>query len=214
MADSSVAITSGAGTNIDTFTVPGGDHRQVVIVGDRGGYQGRATSFITPGRAATAHNLSAIHNATGATVYVDVTFVAIDCYQTVIKAITVPPPLVRISRFTAVPTGGTALTKAALDTGMASASSVTVWGDASADRTSSGTALTITPGAGLTQEFAPRFVTAAGYEIADRQEFLTTGEVTLRPLEGLVVHLVSPAGTSEPVTDMFCVSWRWEEYTP
>lgn len=30
MADSAVAITAGAGTNIDTFAVTGGDHQQVV----------------------------------------------------------------------------------------------------------------------------------------------------------------------------------------
>jgi hypothetical protein len=30
MADSSVAITAGAGTSIDTFAVAGGDHQQVV----------------------------------------------------------------------------------------------------------------------------------------------------------------------------------------
>lgn len=34
MADSSIAITAGAGTNIDTFTQAGGDHRQAIVVGD------------------------------------------------------------------------------------------------------------------------------------------------------------------------------------
>lgn len=34
MADSSVAITAGTGTNIDTRTQSGGDHRQVVVLGD------------------------------------------------------------------------------------------------------------------------------------------------------------------------------------
>lgn len=34
MADSSVPVTAGAGTNIDTFTQPGGDHRQAVVLGD------------------------------------------------------------------------------------------------------------------------------------------------------------------------------------
>lgn len=208
-------ITAGSGTNIDTYAVTGGDHRQIVIPGDHGGYGGRFATPITPGRAATAHNLAAIHNATGSTIVVDLKFVGIDVYQTVIKAVTVPPPAVRISRFTAIPTNGTAGTKTALDTGGAATSaSVTVWQDASADRTSSATTLTITPGATMTQEFAPRYVTAVGYEPADRMEFLSTGPITLRALEGIVVNLASPAGTSEPITDMFIVTMAWEEYTP
>lgn len=215
MGDSAVAITAGSGTNIDTYQLSGGDHRQVVMVAStHGGYHGRMGTFVIPGRAATAHNLAAIHNATGSAVLVDLQFVAVDLYQTVIKAITVPPPVVRLSRFTAVPTNGTAATKAPEDTGStATNASVTVWQDASADRTSSGTALTITPGATLTQEFAPRMVTAAGYEMSDRMEFLTNGAITLRALEGIVVNLVSPAGTSEPTTDMFVVTMKWEEYT-
>lgn len=34
MADSAVPITAGAGTNVDTRTQTGGDHRQVMVVGD------------------------------------------------------------------------------------------------------------------------------------------------------------------------------------
>lgn len=212
MPNSSVPITAGAGTPVDTYAVPGGDHRQIVIVGDHGGFEGRFTTPIIPGRAATAHNLAALHNATGSTVVVDIRFVAVDTYQTVIKAITVPPPVVRISRFTALPTGGNAGTKVSSDTSVATNASVTVWQDASADRTSSTTALTITPSGTLTQEYIPRMITAAGYEPADRQEFLVNATVTLRALEGIVVHLVSPAGTSEPITDMFAVTMGWEEY--
>lgn len=215
MPDSSVPITAGSGTNIDTFTTPSGDHRQVVVVGNRGGYTGRFTTFVIPGRAATSHKLAAIHNATGSTIRADVTFVGVDVYQTVVKAVTVPPPLLRVSRFTALPTGGTAGTKTAEDTGLASSSSVTLWQDAQADRTVSGTALAITPSGGsVTQEFIPRIITAAGYEMADRMEFLAQAPITLRALEGLVVELVSPGTTSEPNTDMFCVSMRWEEWVP
>lgn len=214
MPDSSVPVTPGSGANIDTVTTPSGDHRQVVIPGNRGGYTGRFTSFVVPGRAATSHKLAAIHNASGSTVRVDVGFVGIDVYQTVVKAITVPPPIVRLSRFTALPTGGTAGVKSPEDTGLTSSSSVTLWQDASADRTSAATALAVTTVSGVTQEFAPRMLTAAGYEMADCMEFLSNGAITLRALEGLVVELVSPAGTSEPVTDMFCVTMRWEEWAP
>lgn len=34
MADSSIEVTPGSGAEVDTRTQPGGDHRQVVVVGD------------------------------------------------------------------------------------------------------------------------------------------------------------------------------------
>lgn len=215
MADSSIPVTPGSGANVDTYTVANGDHRQVVIVGDHGGYSGRCTTFRIPGRGnTTGQKLFALHNATGSTVAVDVGLVAVDLVQTVIKAATVLPPVIQLARFTALPTGGTAITKAPEDTSMATSGSLTLWQDASADGTSSATALTIAAGAGLTQEFAPRMLTAAGYEMMDRVEFLGAGEVTLRPLEGVVLQLVYTAATQNPTTDMWVGSARWSEYTP
>lgn len=214
MPDSSIAITAGAGTNVDTITTPGGDHRQVVIsASDRGGYTGRAATFRTPGRAATSHKILALHNATGSTVLVDVHLITIDSYSTVARPVAVPPPIFRLSRFTELPTG-TVLAKVGEDTALTSSASVTAWQDASADGTS-GTALTITVPASsaLTQEIGARLITAAGYEVADRIEFLAgDSHVTLRALEGVVLEVVSPAGTSEPITDMFVASMQWEEY--
>lgn len=220
MPDSSVAITAGAGTLIDTITTPSGDHRQVVISGERGGYSGRAASFRIPGRAGTTgQNLSSIHNATGSTIHVDVHKVTIDMVQTVVKAVTVLPPMVRLYKVTVLPTNGTALTKVAEDSGAtASSASVTLLQDASADGTSSASALTATipAGAVVAQEFAGRLITAAGYEPQDREAFLD-GEhesIVLRPLEGLVLRLDYVLATQNPVTDMWLVGWRWEEFTP
>lgn len=34
MADSNIAVTPGSGANVDTRTEPGGDHRQVIVIGD------------------------------------------------------------------------------------------------------------------------------------------------------------------------------------
>lgn len=218
MPDSSVAITAGTGTNIDTITTPNGDHRQVVFVGDKGGYEGRASTNITPGRAGTAgQTLMTLHNATGSTVAVDLHRVTVDMWQTVIKAVTVPPPVIRLWKFTALPTGGSALSKIAIDSGLtASSSSVTLLQDSSTERTTTGTAISVTRPAGnvLTQEPAPRMITAAGYEPADRIELLSSGLVTLRALEGVAVFLDYTVATSNPVTDMWTVSIHWEEYTP
>lgn len=214
MPDSSIAITAGAGTPVDTFTTPAGDHRQIVIVGDRGGYSGRACSFRTPGRAGTTgQKLFTIHNATGSTVAVDVDRISVDVAFTAAKAVTVLPPIIRVSRITALPTGGTAPTKAPDDTGNSSSSSVTVLQDASAEGTS-GTALAATTVGTVTQEFAARLITAAGYEPADRVELLSSGPVVLRALEGLVVELVYTLATQNPITDMWIVTVHWAEWTP
>lgn len=220
MGNSSVPITAGAGTNIDTYQIANGDHRQIFIEGNHGGCTGRFTTYRIPGRAGTTgQNLAAIWNAAGSTVEVDVGFVGVDLYQTVIKAITVPPPVIRVVRLTSIPTNGTAGFKVLEETANTSNASVTTYQDASADGTSSASALTgVTTGSsanvGLTQEFAPRMITAAGYEMADRVEMLLNGKVTLRAGEGLGVHLNYTVATQNPVTDIWVASMRWEEITP
>jgi hypothetical protein len=217
VANSSVPITAGSGTPIDTYQV-GTDHRQIVLVGDHGGHRGRAATFRIPGRAGTTgQKLMSIHNAAGSSVVAEVHKISVDLVQTVIKAVTVLPPIIRIYKVTVLPTNGTALTKVAEDSGAtATSASVTLLQDASADGTSSGTALTATlpAGAVVTGEFAPRLITAAGYEMFDRTEFMADPDesVILRPLEGLVVMLDYALATQNPVTDMWVCGIRWEEY--
>jgi hypothetical protein len=200
--------------------MPNGDHRQVVMVGDHGAYAGRVATFRTPGRAGTTgQKLLSIHNATGSTIVAEVHKITIDLVQTVVKAVTVLPPVIRLWKVTVLPTNGTAATKVAEDSGAtATSASVTVLQDASADGTSSGTALTATLPAGtvISQEYAPRLITAAGYEMSDRIEFLSGEQdsIVLRPLEGLVVVADYVLATQNPITDMWIVGLRWEEYTP
>ncbi len=178
-------------------------------------YKGRASTFRTPGLAGTTgQKLLALHNATGSTVLVDVERITVDLHQTVIKAVTVAPPFIRVHRFTAVPTGGAALGKVAEDTALASNSALTAWQGASADGT--GVALNVTiPAANMiTQEQAPRLITAAGYEPSDRIEFFA-GEgnfITLRALEGVVLNLDYTLATQNPITDMWSAALRWSEY--
>jgi hypothetical protein len=182
-------------------------------------FQGRAGTFRTPGRAGTAgQKLMAIHNATGSPTLVELQKITVDLWQTVVKAVTVAPPIIRIHRFTAVPTNGSTLPKVAVDSAQTSRSAVTLWQDASADGTASGTTLTVTiPASSLvTQEPAPRLITAAGYEMFDRTDFLQ-GEseyMTLRPLEGIVLNLDYTLATQNPVTDMWVANMRWIEYLP
>lgn len=180
-------------------------------------YLGRAATFRTPGRAGTAgQKLFAIHNATGSPVLVNIKKITIDVAVTVIKAVTVLPPVLRLQRFTAVPTNGTALPKVPEDTTLTSNSAVTLWQDASADGTSSGTALTVTLPASniVAEEFAPRLITAVGYEMFDRTVFLEAPDdaVTLRALEGLCLFCDYVLATQNPVTDMYLIGLEWEEF--
>lgn len=191
-------------------------HDQYVIPTDERSvsFHGRVCTFKTPGRAAVSQKIGAIHNATGSTVKVRVDKISVDLLSTVAKAVTVIPPVIRVYKFTALPTGGTALTKRGLDSTLTSNASVTVWGDASADKTSSATTLTITPVDLIAQEYAPRIISAAGVEIFDRTSFFDDDWITLNALEGVVVFLEDAVATTGiPATDWYLVTFDWEEYT-
>lgn len=177
-------------------------------------FRGRACTFRTPGRAGTAgQKILSLHNATGSVITVTIEKVFVDTVMTVVKAVTVLPPVMRLYKVTVLPTNGTALTKVKIGGSGASSASITVLGDASADGTGSATTLTATlpAGAVITQEFAPRLITAAGYEASDRTEWLGDTEVTLAALEGVVVMLDYTLATQNPTTDMWIAGIEWSE---
>lgn len=184
---------------------------------DKATFRGRAQTFRIPGLAGTVgQKLFALHNATGSTKVVHINQIAIDVMQTVAKALTVAPPLIRLHRFTAIPTGGAACAKVAKDSALTSNASVTAWQGASADGTGATLAVTIPANAMLTQEFAPRQLltgTAASgfYEPFDRATYLEGFDVVLRALEGIVVNLDYVLATQNPVTDMWVVGCDWYE---
>lgn len=211
MPESSIAITAGTGTNIDTWQMADGTHRQFVIDEGRGGGVFRASTFRTPGRAGTTgQKIFTLFN-TSATIIAEVQFIGVDLYQTVVKAVTVAPPIIRTSRLTAAPTGGTVLSKVPLDSTITSNASVVATGDASADGTG-GTALVATPAGFITQEYAPRLITAAGYEPADRVEFMAHGNIVCRQNQGIVINLDYTLATQNPTTDMWIATVQWTEY--
>jgi hypothetical protein len=234
MADNTILNTGTGGDTIATDDIGGVKHQRVKI--EYGGdgsatdvstttplpirpyigvtYRGRASTFNTPGRAGTTgQKLLSLHNATGSVVKVTIHKVMLDLSVTVVKAITVAPPIVRLYKVTVLPTNGTALTKIKTGGTGASSGSVTVLGDASADGTGSGTTLTATLPSGsiISQEYAPRFITAVGYEMADRLEFLGDTEVELGALEGVVLALDYVLATQNPVTDRWIAGIEWTE---
>jgi hypothetical protein len=184
-------------------------------------YQGRFASFRIPGRAAVSQNLAAIHNATGSAILVRVNRVIIDWLSlTAGKVATIQSPIVRVRRFTALPTSGNAGTKVPRDSALSSNASLTLWQDASSDRTGSGTTLTITAGNILGEANAPRLLTAGtaasmSYEQADPFIFFQgESDVILRALEGLVITAEDAiVTTGNPATDYWTVVIDWDEYT-
>jgi len=191
-------------------------HEQYVIAQDEQvvSYKGRAGTFRIPGSAAVTHKLFSVFNAAGSTTIVSVDKVFVDVYMTVVKAATVPPPIIRIHRAAVIPTGGTALAKVAMDSALTTNASVTLLQGASADGTASVITHAIAAGTLISQEIAARLITAAGYEPADRVEFLDgSGGVLLRAGEGLVLEVASIAATSNPATDMWSAGIQWSEFT-
>lgn len=221
MAQSFIQLPSDStGKKLRTYDKGTPGHDQYVIPTDERlvTYRGRVNTFRTPGRAGTTgQKILSIHNATSSTILVDVEKINVDLVATVVKAVTVLPPIIRVWKVTVLPSNGTALTKVPRDSVQTSSSSVTVLGDASADGTGSSTTLTATLPAGTfyAQEYAPRLITAAGYEMFDRTTFLEGDNelITLHALEGVVLFLDYVLATQNPTTDMWVASLDWTEYT-
>ncbi len=187
----------------------------VAVIGQTALFEGRASTFRTVGKATAAiRRYLSIFNATGSGRNVRLNVMNIDFMQTAAIAIGVIAPPIRVYRITAVPTGGTALTKVAKDTALSSHANVTLLGDASADGTNSATTITATTssGAHLTQEYFPRLITGAGYEVADRIDLLNDRDVILRPGEGLVLGSDITLATQEPATVMSICTIDWTEF--
>jgi hypothetical protein len=177
-------------------------------------FRGRSGTFRTLGRAGTAgQKLMAIHNATGSPVTVTLNKIVVDMWQTVVKAVTVAPPIVRIWKFTAVPTNGNTITKNKIGGTSTSNAAVTVWNDSSADGTGSATTLTITLPAGtiLDQLVCQRIITAVGEVNVSPRTFEYSAGITLEALEGVCVFLDYTLATQNPVTDMWVASMEWTE---
>ncbi len=214
MADN-LGYTPGTGATVATKDVSGVHFQRFIVENEASAtFRGRASTLRSIGRAGTtARRLLTIFNAAGSGKVVHVNQVAVDFAQTVAMAVTVIPPPVRVYRISALPTGGTALTKVAKDTLLTSSASVTLAGDASADGTNSASALAAatTAGAALSHEFFPRLITAAGYEVADRIELLSDKDIVLRPGEGLVLSSDITLATQEPagVHTIATIDW-WE----
>lgn len=168
-----------------------------------------ASSFRILGTAATPHNLLTIENI-DATNLVKIREISIQLDATAVLVAVMP--LVKISRATAVPTGGTALNKGQWDTANA-ANANTILRGANASDGGAATAITATAGTTLWQEYQMRMHTVVGQVLSppSRVPLIWTKDLILRQNQALLVQVVAAAGTSNPATNHWSVNVTWDE---
>jgi len=168
-----------------------------------------AASFRTLGSAATPHNLLTIEN-TDATVQVRIRDISIQLDATAVLVAVMP--LVKISRATAVPTGGTTLTKGEFSTAATSDAQIVVRGATASDG-GAATAITATAGATLWQEYQMRMHTVVGQVLSppSRMPAILTKDLILLQNQAILVQVVAAAGTSNPATNHWSVCITWDE---
>jgi hypothetical protein len=170
-----------------------------------------AASFRTLGSAATPHNLFTIENIDATKlVYIRRMTVQLDATAALASVM----PQVKVSRATAVPTGGTTLNKALFDTANSSNANTIVRGATASDG-GAATAITATAGTSIWQQYCMRMHTVAGQVLAPDNNVLPllveTENLILRQNEALLVQIVASAGASNPATNHWFCNIVWEE---
>lgn len=170
-----------------------------------------AASFRTLGSAATPHNLLTIENI-DATNLVKVRAIVIQMDATAV--LTAVMPQVKVSRATAVPTGGTALNKAQFDTANASNANTIVRGATASDG-GAATAITATAGTSLWQSYTQRMHTVVGQVLQVDWNVVPVvcelKDLVLRQNQALLVQIVASIGTSNPATNFWLANVVWDE---
>lgn len=171
-----------------------------------------SASFRTVGSAATPHSLFSIFNS-GTNRVVRIRRLVMQMDATVV--LTTFMPLAKTTRVTAAPTGGTVLTKARWDTGATdSHADITVRGATASDG-GAATAITATATDILWQQYGMRMHTLVGQVLGlDNNALSSISESTpvfLRQNQGLLVQVVSAAGSSNPATNHWFVQCAWDE---
>ena len=170
-----------------------------------------ASSFRTLGTAATPQNLFTIENI-DATKLVTIRRLTVQMDATAV--LTSVMPQVKTSRATAVPTGGTVLTKAQFDTANASNANTIVRCGTASDG-GAATAITATAGTTIWQQYTMRMHTVVGQVLGVDGNVLPTlvdtQDLILRQNQALLVQVVASAGASNPATNHWFCQVVWEE---
>lgn len=171
-----------------------------------------ATSFRTLGSAASGQNLITIENAAGSTRLLAIRKLRLEMDATAV--LTAVAPDVKFGRTSALPTGGTTLTKVLLDTTQTSSSSAVVRGATASDG-GAATAITATLAATGWHQFMMRLHTAVGQVLPDDwnciPDICDTDPVILRAGEGVAVQVVGTAA-SNAATNHYVLKCLVEEF--
>ena len=169
-----------------------------------------AASFRTLGTAATPQNLFTIENIDATKL---VTIRRLTVQMDAMAVLTSVMPQVKVSRATAVPTGGTTLSKALFDTNASNANTIVRAGNASDG--GAATAITATAGTTIWQQYCMRMHTVVGQVLAPDNNVLPllveTQDLILRQNQALLIQVVASAGASNPATNHWFANVVWEE---
>lgn len=167
--------------------------------------------FRTLGTAATPQNLMTIENIDATKlVYIRRIVVQLDATAVLVSVM----PQVKLSRATAVPTGGTALNKGQFDTANTSNANTIVRCETASDG-GAATAITATAGTTLWQQYCMRMHTVVGQVLAPDNNvaplLVETQNLILRQNQALLIQIVASAGASNPATNHWFCNIVWEE---
>jgi len=177
-----------------------------------------ATNYIS-GSAGTPQNLFTLENSgSESPVIVDIRRLVVQLDAT--AALTAQMPIVRTSRLSSLPSGGTVLPKGSFNTTQTSATSV-IARSAAAIGTGAGgavlTAITATEGDTLWQQYCMRLHTAVGQVLGLDNSVLPTlienTSFVLRPNEAILVQVNAVLAAHNPNTNRWFVQCVWEEET-
>ena len=170
-----------------------------------------AASFRTLGTAATPQNLFTIENI-DATKLVTIRRITVQMDATAVLVSVMPQ--VKLSRATAVPTGGTVIAKGQFDTANASNANTIIRGGNASDG-GVATAITSTAGTTLWQQYCMRMHTVVGQVLAPDNNvaplIVETQNLILRQNQALLIQIVASAGASNPATNHWFCNIVWEE---
>lgn len=172
-----------------------------------------AATFRILGSGTMTQNLFTLENTTGSTKIVKIRRLSVQIDA--LSALTTFMPIIKTSRTTAIPTGGTVLVKVQFDTGnVASVSNVIVRAGNATDG-GGGTAINALPYIAGWQQYCQRAFTTAGQILGiDNNvlsELVVDYDLVLRANEAIVVQVVAPSPTSNPTTNHYLVNCVWEE---
>jgi hypothetical protein len=171
-----------------------------------------ASTFREIGSAATPQNLFTIENI-DSTKLVYIRKLILQTDETV--ALTSVAPLIKVSRATGVPSGGTTLAKGLFDTSATSNANTICRGSTASDG-GANSGPTATAGDVIWEQFIMRIHTAVGQILTPDQDllpatYIAANQFILRQNQALLVQIVAAAGASNPATNHYAVCCAWEE---